>query len=153
MCAFGRPTTPVDPPVTTVNVTGITVSNASVTIEKNENVQLSWTVLPSDATNKNVTFGLSNSGIASVNATGLVTGLAAGNVIITITTVDGGFTATVNITVVERESPPEPPVDPDTPTTPTQGKKCGGSIVVTSAVLSAMSLLGICLLSFKKRKI
>ena len=98
---------------------------------------------------KDITYTVTNSEIiAQKGQTNYLAGKKAGKATLTAKVTIDGFelTANVEVTVVGEENP-------DTPTTPTQGKKCGGSIVVTSAVLSAMSLLGICLLSFKKRKI
>ena len=61
--------------------------------------QLTWTVLPSNAGNKAVTFTSSNPAVATVNTVGLVSGLAAGSTTITITTADGGKTDTCVVTV------------------------------------------------------
>ncbi|MBA6316997.1 Ig-like domain-containing protein, partial [Cellulophaga baltica] len=52
-----------------------------------------------NATNQNVTWSSSDDAIASVSATGVVTGNAIGTATITVTTEDGGFTATSTITV------------------------------------------------------
>ncbi|MDV3426905.1 MAG: Ig-like domain-containing protein [Bacillota bacterium] len=56
------------------------------------------TVLPSNATNKNVTWSSSNTNIATVS-NGLVSGVSQGNVRITVTTVDGNYTAYCDITI------------------------------------------------------
>ncbi|SMD44497.1 delta-60 repeat domain-containing protein/Por secretion system C-terminal sorting domain-containing protein [Aquiflexum balticum DSM 16537] len=82
-----------------VPVTGITVSPSTATIEVGNNVQLTATVSPSNATNKAVTWSSSNGSVASVNSNGLVTGNAVGQAVITATTVDGGFMASATITV------------------------------------------------------
>ena len=59
---------------------------------------LTATVAPADATNKTVTWSSSDDTIATV-ADGVVTGVAAGTATITVTTQDGGFTDTAEITV------------------------------------------------------
>ena len=59
--------------------------------------QLTANVLPAYAANKNVTWRSNNQTIAAVDANGLVTGVSAGNTTITVTTEDGGFTATCEI--------------------------------------------------------
>jgi len=60
---------------------------------------LTETITPANANNKNVNWSSSDSGIATV-ANGLVTPLAEGTVTITVTTVDGSFTATCTVTVI-----------------------------------------------------
>lgn len=83
----------------TVAVTGVSVSPASASVSVNNTVQLTATVSPSNATNKNVTWSSSNTAVATVNSSGLVTGVAAGTATITVTTSDGNKTATSTITV------------------------------------------------------
>lgn len=58
------------------------------------------TVLPSGATNKSVTWSTSNNGVATVS-NGVVTAVAAGTATITVTTVDGSFTSTCVVTVLD----------------------------------------------------
>jgi uncharacterized protein YjdB len=74
-------------------------SSGSSIISNNSKAQLSATVLPSDATNKNVTWSSNNTDIATVSASGMVTGKAAGTADITVTTADGGKTAKCAVTV------------------------------------------------------
>ena len=82
----------------TTPVTGVTVSPTSDSIAVSETLTLTATVAPEDATNKAVTWSSSDDLIATVED-GVVTGVAAGDATITVTTVDGGFTATCEITV------------------------------------------------------
>jgi uncharacterized protein YjdB len=82
-----------------VPVTGVTVSPTSASVAVGSTQQLQATVAPSNATNKNVSWSTSNAGVATVNSAGLVTGVAAGNATITVTTQDGNKTATSAITV------------------------------------------------------
>jgi hypothetical protein len=88
----------------TVAVTGVTVSPTSASINTGATQQLTATVAPSNATNKNVTWTTSNSSVATVSTNGLVTGVAAGNATITVTTQDGNRTATSSITVTSTPS-------------------------------------------------
>lgn len=82
------------------HVTSISLSETSKTIYNNDKMTLIATVGPSDATDKSVTWSSSNSDIASVSSTGVVTGISAGTATITATANDGsGKTATCNITV------------------------------------------------------
>jgi len=82
-----------------VAVTGVTVSPTSASISTGATTQLTATVAPSNATNKAVSWSSSNTGVATVNSSGLVTGVAAGSATITVTTQDGSKTATSAITV------------------------------------------------------
>jgi uncharacterized protein YjdB len=82
-----------------VPVTGITVSPSAATLGVGSAVQLTPTVMPSNATDKAVTWSSSDNSVASVDGNGLVTGRAAGQAFITATTVSGGFTAAARITV------------------------------------------------------
>jgi uncharacterized protein YjdB len=81
-------------------VTGVTLNASTTTVAVGRTYQSTATVAPSGATNKSVTWSSSNTGIATVNSTGLVTGVANGTATITVTTVDGSFTASLTVTVV-----------------------------------------------------
>ena len=92
-----------------IPVTGVSVSPTSATISVNGTQQLSATVSPSDATNKSLTWSSSNTSVATVSSSGLVTGVSAGNATITVKTNDGNKTATSTITV--QQSQPQPSSD------------------------------------------
>ncbi|PKL15505.1 MAG: hypothetical protein CVV49_21090, partial [Spirochaetae bacterium HGW-Spirochaetae-5] len=81
-------------------VTGVTIDSTTIKIQPGETKQLTATVLPIDATNKNVTWISSNTSIATVSQTGLVTGIADGNATITVTTSDQGRTAVCSANIV-----------------------------------------------------
>lgn len=83
----------------TVAVTGVTLDKSSATVNVNGTTQLTATVAPSNASNKNVTWKSSNTNIATVDSNGKVTGKAVGEATITVTTADGGKTATCKVTV------------------------------------------------------
>lgn len=82
-----------------IAVTGVTVSPESDSVVVGGNVQLTSTVAPVDATNKAVSYESSDELIATVDSSGLVTGVAEGVATITVTTLDGSFTDTSEITV------------------------------------------------------
>ncbi|MCD8270198.1 MAG: Ig-like domain-containing protein [Parabacteroides sp.] len=88
-----------DPDPSTVDVTGVTLVPASKTLSINETLALEATVTPSNATDKGVSWSSNAPGIASVDNKGNVKALKAGTSTITVTTNDGGFTATCKITV------------------------------------------------------
>jgi glucosylceramidase len=85
--------------VANVAVTSVAMSPTSASVGVGSTTQLSATVAPSTATNKTVSWSSSNAGVATVNSSGLVTGVAAGTATITVTTQDGAKTATSAITV------------------------------------------------------
>ena len=70
-----------------------------------ETTLLVATITPSDATVKSVVWSSNNYSVATVSSTGVVTGVAAGDATITVTTVDGGKTASCEVTVIENSSP------------------------------------------------
>ena len=81
-------------------VTSVTLDKTSCDLLVDETIQLVATVNPGIAANKNVTWTSSNNNVATVDANGLVTAKSAGTTIITVTTADGGKTATCTINVV-----------------------------------------------------
>lgn len=82
-----------------VAVTGVTLSPSIATLNVGATLQLSTTVLPSNATNKSVTYDSSNTGVATVNSSGLVTAISSGTATITVTTVNGNKTSTCAVTI------------------------------------------------------
>ena len=92
----------------TVAVTGVTLDKSTAKLTaKGQTVDLTATVAPENATNKNVTFATSNEKVATVDANGKVTAVGNGTATITVTTEDGKKTATCEVTV-EIPSVPEP---------------------------------------------
>ena len=82
-----------------VNVTGVTLNKATLTLIEGASETLTATVAPADATNQKVTWKSSNAAVATVDATGKVTAVKAGEATITVTTEDGAKTATCKVTV------------------------------------------------------
>ena len=82
-------------------VSSISLNKTSASLAIGGTVELSVSnVSPSDAVDKTVTWSSSNSSVASVNATGVVTAVAEGTATITATANDGsGKTATCSVTV------------------------------------------------------
>lgn len=83
---------------TVVNVTGVVLDKTTALVKLGEDITLTATVSPAGASDKNLRWASSDSKIASVDA-GKVTGIAEGEATITVTTVDGGKTATCLVTV------------------------------------------------------
>ena len=82
-----------------IPVTGVSLDQMSLTMVAGDNRTLTATVSPSDATDKSVTWSSSNTSVATVSATGVVTAKAGGSATITVTTNDGGKTASCSVTV------------------------------------------------------
>ena len=87
-----------------VAVTGITVTEPDLSLIEGTTAVLEYTVEPSDASNKAVSFSSSNEDVAKVDKNGKVTAVAPGAATITITTKDGGYTAKVIVTVLPEGS-------------------------------------------------
>jgi Synergist-CTERM protein sorting domain-containing protein len=77
----------------------VTLAPPTLTLDVNQIGQLTPTITPANATNRNVTWSSSNGAVATVNPVGLVIAVAPGTATITVTTEDGGFTASSNVTV------------------------------------------------------
>lgn len=76
------------------------VSGTNQTITKGDTHTIVANVLPSNASNKGVTYSSSNTSIATVDAFGNVRAVGVGSCTITVTTNDQGKKATININVV-----------------------------------------------------
>ena len=87
-------------PAATVAVTSVTLDVTELALEVPETATLTATVAPEEATDKTVVWTSDNEAVATV-ADGVVTAVAEGTATITVTTVDGGFTATCIVTVTE----------------------------------------------------
>jgi uncharacterized protein YjdB len=79
--------------------TGIEVSPTTASIKVGENVTLSATVKPADASDKTFEWSSSDESIATVDQTGKVTGIKVGVCNIFATTTDGAKTASCELTV------------------------------------------------------
>jgi len=75
----------MNPSTASINIEGITILTA--------------TVLPANASNKSVDWSSTNTGVATVSSSGVVTGVSAGTATITAATADGGKTAACTVTV------------------------------------------------------
>ena len=80
-------------------VESVTLTPATASVFVGATSQLTEVLLPTNATNKSVTWSSSNPAVATVNSTGLVTGVSVGTATITVTTVDGNITATSTVTI------------------------------------------------------
>ncbi len=93
-------------------VTGITVRPTTISLEIGDKYTLQASILPADASNKEVSWRSDDTAIATVDpATGEVVAVRAGSTTITATTDEGGKTATCEVTVTETGQEPEPIAD------------------------------------------
>ena len=143
------PTTAVGTPVTlyveqaaATPVTGITLDKTELSLTVGNSGTLTAAVMPDTATNRNVVWESSADEVAAVDENGLVTAVAEGNATITVTTEDGGFTATCEVTVTNYTPPYVPPTgggsttetvkNEDGSTTKTVTNKTTGTVTETT---------------------
>ena len=84
-----------------INVTSITLNHSFMSLVKGEEKVLAATFYPYNATNQTVIWSSSNTSVATVSSSGVVTGIAPSTAIITATTHDGGLTATCLVMVCD----------------------------------------------------
>lgn len=85
-----------------IRVTSVSLSSDTIELEERLTYNLFAYVLPNLASNKEVTWSSSNEKVATVSETGVVKGVKEGSAIITVTTKDGGFTASCTVTITKR---------------------------------------------------
>lgn len=103
-------------PEPAVAVTGVELDQTDITLEKGWSTAIGATILPDNATNKNVSWDTSDKNIASIEIVQEgpnkgrcnITGVAAGTAVVTVTTEDGNKTATCRVTVEENKEPEKP---------------------------------------------
>jgi uncharacterized protein YjdB len=87
--------------VVVIPVSEVVLNRTVDTLYVGHTTSLQATVLPSDATNRNVTWTSSNNNIATVDENGIITALSSGNTVITVTTQDGNKTATCSVFIIK----------------------------------------------------
>jgi len=115
-----------------VSVTGVALDKSTAALTVGKTVQLTATVSPSNATNKGLTWASSDTSVATVDANGNVKGVKSGAATITVTTDDGGYTATCKMTVTNAA---------DSPQTGDSGNMMLWIITGLSSMLIGLSLL------------
>ena len=81
-------------------VTGVTLDKTELTLPLGETATLVATIAPDTAYNKQITWASSGNAV-SVDSLGVIKADTVGSATITVTTVDGGYTATCKVTVPE----------------------------------------------------
>ncbi|HIW72627.1 MAG TPA: Ig-like domain-containing protein [Candidatus Levilactobacillus faecigallinarum] len=82
-----------------MEVTSVTLDQATASVEVGKTVKVTATVVPADATDKTVTYSIDDDTIATVTADGTITGVKAGSATVTVTA--GDKTATTAVTVTD----------------------------------------------------
>ena len=88
-----------------VNVTEVTLDKTELTMTEGETETLTATVKPDNADNRKVAWSSDKTEIATVDGAGRVTAVKAGEAVVTVTTEDGGKTATCRVTVKAKVVP------------------------------------------------
>ena len=83
-------------------VSGVSLDKTEATINVGNTLTLNATVTPSTASNKNVIWSSSDTVVATVSNTGVVTGVGPGTATIAATTVEGGYTASCDVAVLQK---------------------------------------------------
>ncbi len=86
-------------------VDGVSLNSNAILLQVGQTSTLVATVSPADADDKRLTWQSSNNSIATVSITGHVRAIAPGRATITVTTVEGGFTATCEVEVERSVTP------------------------------------------------
>lgn len=89
-------------PIGATAVTGVTLNRSSLSLYSNttpNTAPLTATVSPADATDKTMTWASGNTAVATVDQSGKVTAVGNGTATITVTTTDGGYTASCTVSV------------------------------------------------------
>ena len=120
---------------TSVGVTGVTLSKTTLTLAVGKSETLAATIRPSGSTEKGVTWISSDTSIATVDANGKVTGVKAGTAAITVTTDDGGYTATCTVTVTAADTS-------DLPKTGDDGNILPWALLGAVSMLAGLGLIG-----------
>ncbi len=91
-----------------VNVTSVNIIKSSLDVEVGKDEVIQYSVFPTNATNKNVTWDSSNKSVATIS-NGVVHGHLKGQTTISVKTEDGQFTDSCQVNVVdEQHDDPDP---------------------------------------------
>lgn len=117
-----------------VKVTGVALSDATKSVTVGDTFNLTATVAPANATNKAVTWTSSDTKVATVDATGKVTAVAAGKANVTATAADGSGKSAVCAVTVAAKPVPVVKVTGVTVTLSDETVYAGGTITATAKV-------------------
>lgn len=89
-----------------VPVTGVEMEKSEVRMKLGTSASLSAIVQPVDATDKSLKWSINNTSVATISDN-VVTAVGLGTAVVTVTTVDGGFTAETKIIVMSGDVNPD----------------------------------------------
>jgi uncharacterized repeat protein (TIGR02543 family) len=84
---------------TIINVTSVSLNKTTDSLTVGDTDTLIAAVNPDSASNKKVNWSSSNTSVVTLDSTGKIKAVGAGNAVITVTTVDGNKTASCSVTV------------------------------------------------------
>lgn len=85
-------------------VTGVSISEKMLIMEVGDTVRLTATVHPSDASNQKVIWTSNNASVVGVTNNGLLTANSLGKSIVSVITVEGEYTDSCDVEVIEKSS-------------------------------------------------
>ncbi len=89
----------------TVEVESIKLtSESAIELKVGDSSQISYEVLPNEATDKSVTFQSTNTSVANVDSNGLITAVGEGSAVVRVTSSNGAKTADVMVNVKKKSS-------------------------------------------------
>lgn len=86
-----------------VAVTGVSLNYDNLSLYVGKSVTLISTIEPFNASNPTVKWSSSETSVATISDKGVVTAVSEGTSIITVTTVEGNFTASLSLSVLQKE--------------------------------------------------
>ncbi len=85
--------------IVTIPATGVRLDLTSANLIAGEQLQLAATITPANASNKATLWLSGNQSVVTVDSTGKLTAVSGGTTMVSVTTIDGGHTATCTVTV------------------------------------------------------
>ncbi|MBR5409466.1 MAG: PASTA domain-containing protein [Clostridia bacterium] len=118
---------------------GVNVTNGALVLEQGDTSYLTAVVTPDNAANKSVRWSSDNTSVVTVNSDGYLVARAAGSANITLTSVDGGYTAKTTV----RVTAPEPVTEPTTAPPPVSVSKAYLSNVRTNGSMGSSARIAV----------
>ena len=85
--------------VNRVAVTGLRLASEAIALNAGDDAAIEYFIQPANASEQGLIYAVEPEGIASVSKSGVVVGLAEGEAVVTVSTVDGGYARQIAVTV------------------------------------------------------